>query len=213
MMGGTLNLRCAKGKWKVRVIIALMLLSNVGCASLVTGHNQTLSVETTFKGERVSGATCKLVNNKGTWFVTTPGSVTVHRSFDALRVFCEKEGFEPSDNTAKSSTKAMAFGNILIGGLIGVGVDVATGAAYDYPDLISFEMMLIMQQPPMLLQSSVQVSPASPTVQPLVVQPRKTPDAEPTLLGGDKKASIADLVVCASLSTPDIRQKCAAMLK
>jgi hypothetical protein len=31
----------------------------------------------------------------------------------------------------------MAFGNILFGGVIGVGVDVATGAAYDYPALIT----------------------------------------------------------------------------
>jgi len=31
----------------------------------------------------------------------------------------------------------MAAGNIVFGGLIGVGVDIATGAAYDYPALIT----------------------------------------------------------------------------
>jgi hypothetical protein len=34
----------------------------------------------------------------------------------------------------------MAFGNILFGGLIGVGVDMSTGAAYDYPALITVPM-------------------------------------------------------------------------
>ena len=34
----------------------------------------------------------------------------------------------------------MAFGNILFGGVIGAGVDIATGAAYDYPELIVVEV-------------------------------------------------------------------------
>jgi hypothetical protein len=34
----------------------------------------------------------------------------------------------------------MAFGNILFGGIIGVGVDTATGAAYDYPTLITVQL-------------------------------------------------------------------------
>jgi phosphoketolase len=39
-----------------------------------------------------------------------------------------------------SSTKGMAFGNILFGGPIGAGVDMASGAAYDYPNLITVMM-------------------------------------------------------------------------
>lgn len=37
----------------------------------------------------------------------------------------------------EQSTKAMAAGNIIFGGIIGAGVDVATGAAYDYPAVIT----------------------------------------------------------------------------
>jgi hypothetical protein len=44
------------------------------------------------------------------------------------------------DQSAKSSTKGMAFGNILFGGVIGAGVDTATGAAYDYPVLITVQL-------------------------------------------------------------------------
>lgn len=122
-------------------IALLLLLANVGCASIVNGTNQTLSVETKSRGERVVGAVCKLANNKGTWFVTTPGSVSVHRSYDAMHISCEADGYQPADYTSESSTQAMAFGNIIFGGIIGAGIDVASGAAYDYPDSISFEMM------------------------------------------------------------------------
>ena len=40
----------------------------------------------------------------------------------------------------KSSTKAMAFGNVLFGGVIGVGVDTVSGAAYDYPNVVTVQM-------------------------------------------------------------------------
>ncbi|MEJ2347313.1 MAG: hypothetical protein P8090_18335 [Gammaproteobacteria bacterium] len=64
----------------------------------------------------------------------------VHRSYGDLSVNCKKDGEEPGLTTVKSSTKGMAFGNILFGGVVGAGVDVATGAAYDYPSLITVQM-------------------------------------------------------------------------
>jgi len=124
----------------VVALFAITVLGS-GCASIVTGHNQSVSVETRSKqGQSVSGANCKLSNDKGTWFATSPGSVSVRRSYDDLSVTCEKESQDPGLASVKSSTKAMAFGNIIFGGLIGAGVDVASGAAYDYPTLITIVM-------------------------------------------------------------------------
>lgn len=117
-----------------------LLLLTTGCASIVNGTSQTLSVETRLKGASVAGASCKMVNDNGTWFVTTPGSVTVHRSGADLSVTCSKEGVDPGIGSIKSSTKGMAFGNILFGGPIGAGVDIANGSAFDYPPLIQIEM-------------------------------------------------------------------------
>ena len=111
-----------------------------GCASIVNGQNQPVSVETRSDAGVVSGANCKLSNNKGTWYVTTPGSTTVQRSYEDLAVQCSKDSLEPGLASVKSSTKAMAFGNILFGGVIGAAVDVGTGAAYDYPSLITVIM-------------------------------------------------------------------------
>lgn len=124
-------------------LIVLMAVTTLGsgCASIVSGHNQSVSVETRSKqGQAVASASCKLVNDKGTWFVTSPGSVSVRRSYEDLLVSCEKENQDPGVANVKSSTKAMAFGNIIFGGVIGAGVDVASGAAYDYPTLITVLM-------------------------------------------------------------------------
>ena len=124
------------------VIAALAATAQLtGCASIVSGTNQPVSVETHMPdGSQLAGASCKLSNNKGTWFVTTPGSTTVHRSFEDLSVLCEKDKVASGMMMIKSSTKPMAFGNIIFGGVIGAGVDVASGAAYDYPNLIKVRM-------------------------------------------------------------------------
>jgi hypothetical protein len=58
------------------------------------------------------------------------------------------DGLESGLATVKSKTKGMAFGNILFGGAIGAGVDAGTGAAYDYPQLISVAMGEMLQLPP-----------------------------------------------------------------
>lgn len=126
----------------IRLLVAAVAsLALSGCASIVAGTNQNLSVDTTSNGTEVAGAQCALTNDKGTWFVRTPGTVAVHRSYDALNVKCTDVGYQPAVATSASSTKGMAFGNLLFGGLIGAGVDMSTGAAYDYPNLITVPMV------------------------------------------------------------------------
>ena len=52
-----------------------------GCASIVSGQNQSISVTTLKNGTDVPGAKCTLTNDKGTWYTTSPGSVMVRRSY------------------------------------------------------------------------------------------------------------------------------------
>jgi hypothetical protein len=131
-----------------KIAVAVMAVALTGCASIVNGNNQVISVETRHKGQQVVGATCTLVNPKGTFYVTTPGTVTIHRAYDDLNVKCEKDGLQPGLTNVKSSTKPMAFGNIIFGGVIGAAVDAGSGAAYDYPTLISVIMGEAVTQAP-----------------------------------------------------------------
>lgn len=115
------------------ICVGLSILS--GCASIVEGTHQQVSVSTT----PVSKALCTLTNKRGSWSVTTPGSANVHRDFGDLDVTCSKKHYY-GNVKVQSSTKAMAFGNALFGGVIGAGVDVADGAAYGYPEKIVVPM-------------------------------------------------------------------------
>ena len=118
--------------------VGLVALS--GCASIIDGSTQVVSVKTIADGTDVAGAACTLRNNKGEWYLTTPGTVSVHRSYDDINVKCAKDGYIANVGTVSSSTRGMTFGNILFGGLIGAGVDMGTGAAYDYPSPIVVQL-------------------------------------------------------------------------
>ena len=142
----------------INTVFAIAAVSALtGCASIVSGTNQVVSVETLHNAGNVSGAVCKLENDKGVYYVTTPGTVTVHRAYGDLNVKCEKEGLPPGMLAVKSSTKAMMAGNILLGGFIGAGVDAASGAAYDYPNV-----MQIMMGESSIKQITVPVAAATP---------------------------------------------------
>lgn len=125
------------GRCMAWVGLLVGLVGLQGCASIVSGSSQTLSVDT----PGCAGARCELSNDKGKYFVpSTPGTVTVNRSYNNLQVTCSREGATSDPLSVASTTKGMAFGNILFGGVIGAGVDIGTGAAYDYPQLISVAM-------------------------------------------------------------------------
>ena len=101
-----------------RILQALAVASLVGgCASIVGGQNQSISVVT----PDCPGAACRISNDKGRWYVAaTPASVGVNRSFADLVVSCSKGSAPPVTQAFPSSTKGLAYGNILLGGVIGV---------------------------------------------------------------------------------------------
>jgi hypothetical protein len=118
--------------------LATFLLASLlgGCASIVSGTTQVVSVDT----PGCPGASCEMSNDKGKWYVSqTPGTVSISRAYGPLLVSCKLN--DTTGNAAfNSSTKGMAFGNILFGGVIGAGIDMGSGAAYDYPPSLSVPM-------------------------------------------------------------------------
>jgi hypothetical protein len=118
----------------------------------------------------VVGARCALSNTKGDWFITTPGSVTVHRGYGVLTVKCDHPDWL-GELEAKSTTKGMAFGNILFGGVIGATVDIANGSAYDYPQLITVSMQSKQSGMPAPMTSPAPIAATPAVVRAAIVTP------------------------------------------
>ena len=120
------------------IIIAILSIS--GCATIVGGTSQEIAVATLNGGTAVDHAHCQLSNDRGHWEMNTPGTASVHRSYGNLTIKCQKNGLPDGMVTVNSTTKDAVAGNILLGGGLGAGVDVANGAAFEYPSSISIEM-------------------------------------------------------------------------
>jgi len=113
-------------------VIAMMAAVS-GCASVMSGTSQTLTLDTI-----PSGADCSL-SRKGLIIGRvnpTPGAVYVQRTHDDITVSCTKEGYQTGSFLNKSGLEAATFGNIILGGLVGVFVDAASGANNKYDEKV-----------------------------------------------------------------------------
>jgi hypothetical protein len=119
-------------------VAALTALS--GCATIVKGTTQSVALET----PGVTGAKCTLTSNSvGSVTLVTPASVVLSKGSESVRVLCKKECFEDGVGLIASGTEAMAAGNILVGGPIGLGVDAVSGAMNKYNEQNQIAMVPI----------------------------------------------------------------------
>ncbi len=115
------------------------LLLLAACATLTKGQNQTIGVNT----PGVAGATCTLTSSSiGTRVVITPASVSLEKSKEAVAVRCTKECYLDGAGVIASNIQPMTAGNILVGGVIGLGVDAASGAMNEYQTDVQVQMGL-----------------------------------------------------------------------
>lgn len=153
-------------KFSKLALITIALLLQVGCASITGSRNQPISVTTTHEGKPVIGSYCTLVNDKGTWYVNTPGSVVILKAYGDMSATCKKEETHVGAATFQSASEGATWGNIVAGGLIGYAVDAGTGAGFSYPPTLNIEMIKGNTIPaiPTGQQASTPSSQAAPSV-------------------------------------------------
>jgi hypothetical protein len=108
---------------------AVVVCGLAGCATITKGTTQAVSVTT----PGVTGAQCTLTSAAiGTKVVQTPGTLVLEKGQDGVSVNCKKECYTDGVGVIASNVEAMAAGNIIAGGIIGLGVDAASGAMNKY---------------------------------------------------------------------------------
>jgi hypothetical protein len=68
----------------------------------------------------------------GTRTVQTPANITLPKSKHNVAVSCTAQCYSPGVSTLASHTEVMTAGNVVFGGIYGVGVDAASGAMNTY---------------------------------------------------------------------------------
>lgn len=110
-----------RARWHLLPLLALYSVLS-GCASVTHGALQTIRVESDPSGARFT------VDRDPVPY-TTPTSLNLSRKEDHRLLF-SREGYEDYNVDLTRSTSGALFGNILVGGLIGVAADYSSGAAY-----------------------------------------------------------------------------------
>lgn len=107
--------------WQALIGIASVLLT--GCASIVHGPNQDLTV--TSQPETL----CVTIN--GEPYGATPVVASLPRGKNYV-VQVRKDNYHPYEITVVPMVNGMVWGNLLFGGLIGMAVDASSNAAYEH---------------------------------------------------------------------------------
>ena len=114
---------------RIAGIVALCAVVG-GCASVTRGTTENLTIVSTPPGAE---ATISGLDNPTA--CVTPCTVVVKRNAD-ISVSVAKQGYEPQvvqlTKEIPAAGAAGFAGNVLIGGLVGMGVDAVTGAATDH---------------------------------------------------------------------------------
>lgn len=124
----------------VVAVAAAVAVAVAGCATITKGTTQSVAVNT----PGVPGAQCTLSSpGIGQKVVTTPASIVLDKASDNITVVCKKECHQDGVGIIASHTETMAAGNIIAGGVVGLGVDAVSGAMNRYNADNQFAMVPI----------------------------------------------------------------------
>jgi len=110
-----------KWLWILLLVVCPILL--IGCATIISGRTQKVSVTTTPSDAVIT------VNNM---VQKSPAIFTLDRTFPAYQVKIEKEGYRTIELTLKRGINGWVFGNIVFGGIIGLVIDICDGSVYKF---------------------------------------------------------------------------------
>ena len=126
------------------ITLAVVVLTLPGCAAIFTSASQDISVTST-----PSRAQCELFRSGATiGQLTTPNTITVDKTKHDMVIECRKAGYQKATYHNNSGIEPWVFGNIILGGFIGWGIDSAIGADNKYTSPVNISMVPLPRSGP-----------------------------------------------------------------
>lgn len=120
------------------VLLGCAALALAGCSTIVEGRSQSININT-----NPAGADCALKRQGGVIgrVNPTPGAALIEKSKHDISIECSKAGYQTASFNNHSDVAGATVGNVLIGGLIGWGIDSATGADNKYDGNVNITLV------------------------------------------------------------------------
>ena len=184
----------------VPALLAVALLASARCATIAHGTTEGIQVESDPPGAVVS---LNCVQNSITNVGTTPVTVEVQRKSKSCAIEIAKEGYLPAHVPLQRTFSGVYVGNLLVGGVVGLVADAASGAMYNQGPSVVRVNLVAASRPPVVTLPSPQPE-AEPQTQ-TQTQRRTLKDRE-----GREVAWLADdgreLAACAHVGRYDASQ-------
>jgi hypothetical protein len=120
-------------------IVVLVFVCCSSCASIMSTSRQLVPFYSTPEGATI------VINDSV--YGKTPLHIDMKRKRRGRDVRLKLDGYETYYVYMHRTLNPWVLGNILIGGLIGLGIDAISGAMYEvYPDHVSVELKKTVQQ-------------------------------------------------------------------
>lgn len=110
-------------KLSLVIVVSLGALTQIGCATIVKGQSQLVTIDSNIRGADV------ILNGKVVG--TTPYNGAIERG-SSSQLTIRKDGYFPKTITLSTEFEPIFWGNIIIGGFLGSSTDAGTGAMYKY---------------------------------------------------------------------------------
>jgi uncharacterized protein YceK len=121
-LAGKISMKKLNKLFQISGVVTFFLAMS-GCATIIKGDKQTVSINSNVRGATV------LVN--GEQVGTTPFTGPIKRK-SGTTVTLRKDGFESKSVTMTTEIESVFWGNIISGGGFGSTTDLTTGAMYFY---------------------------------------------------------------------------------
>lgn len=123
-------------------IIGGFVLTIIGCASIVSGTRQNVSISSVPTGAKVKIERPGAVQTKVIeWEGTAPATIKLKRKYEYL-VTISMDGYKTAEVLLEHGMNGWVFGNLLFAGIPGLIIDLINGAAMKLePDEISVTLV------------------------------------------------------------------------
>lgn len=124
---------CMLQKFLYLIITIFYLTTTISCATIISGRSQELPV---------LSVPSEAIVTIGGMKQMTPATFILDRRMGVYVVKIEKEGYESVEIALKKGVNGWVFGNLLVGGIIGLIIDISTGSASKFtPDEVEVNLI------------------------------------------------------------------------